>query len=257
MALVTYILLAALHSGLNARFHPEILGVTMSKALAVVLLDFFFVKAGCYFLNIQVGYTGLASCAFMRHAPRDQVKSSTCWPTTGTSSLGTLLCSSLACILKSNATKLSVIVTLVAGLLNFGRTIYIIVFLYSFLATFLFLVRPLPFLPCSCPRSPATATLLALPSAPRRVSDGVASELGCALTTHHLPVPHRCKPAALHGHACACLADNVVMLCAIDLQNTIDYCSLRGIRTTNSSNMHKLQTYSSCAEGHVAAERIF
>ena len=54
MALVTYILLAALHSGLNARFHPEILGVTMSKALAVVLLDFFFVKAGCYFLNIQV-----------------------------------------------------------------------------------------------------------------------------------------------------------------------------------------------------------
>lgn len=36
----------------------------------------------------------------------------------------------------------SVILTLVAGLLNFGRTIYIVVFLYTFLATFLFLVRP-------------------------------------------------------------------------------------------------------------------
>lgn len=54
MALVTYILLAALHSGLQSRFHPEILGVTASKALAVVLLDFLFVKLGCYFLNIQV-----------------------------------------------------------------------------------------------------------------------------------------------------------------------------------------------------------
>ena len=53
MALVTYILLAALHSGLNSRFHPEILGVTASKALAVVILDLMFVKGGCYFLNIQ------------------------------------------------------------------------------------------------------------------------------------------------------------------------------------------------------------
>ena len=54
MALVTYILLAALYSGLNSRFHPEILGITASKALAVVLLDFCFVKAGCYILNIPV-----------------------------------------------------------------------------------------------------------------------------------------------------------------------------------------------------------
>ena len=54
MALVTYILLAALHSGLNARFDPEILGITASKALAVILLDFCFVKSGCYFLNIPV-----------------------------------------------------------------------------------------------------------------------------------------------------------------------------------------------------------
>ena len=54
MALVTYLLLAALHSGLNSRFHPEILGVTASKAIAVVLLDLVFVKGGCYLLNIPV-----------------------------------------------------------------------------------------------------------------------------------------------------------------------------------------------------------
>ena len=39
MALVTYVLLAALQSGLNSRFHPEILGVTASKALGVVLVE--------------------------------------------------------------------------------------------------------------------------------------------------------------------------------------------------------------------------
>ena len=61
MALVTYILLAALHSGLNARFHPEILGITASKALAVVLLDLVFVKGGCYLLNIPVSTNVLES----------------------------------------------------------------------------------------------------------------------------------------------------------------------------------------------------
>lgn len=53
MALVTYILLAALQSGLKQRFHPRILGDSASKGLAVVVLDFFFVKIGCYFLNVQ------------------------------------------------------------------------------------------------------------------------------------------------------------------------------------------------------------
>jgi protein transport protein YIF1 len=53
MALVTYILLAALQSGLDRRFHPRILGDSASKGLAVVVLDFFFVKIGCYFLNVQ------------------------------------------------------------------------------------------------------------------------------------------------------------------------------------------------------------
>lgn len=53
MAFVTYILFVALITGLQGLFHPEILGTAASKALAVILVDFFFVKTGCYILNIQ------------------------------------------------------------------------------------------------------------------------------------------------------------------------------------------------------------
>ncbi|OJT15538.1 Protein transport protein yif1 [Trametes pubescens] len=109
MAIVTYILLAALHSGLNARFHPEILGITASKALAVVLLDFLFVKSGCYLLNIPGG-----------------------------------LSSQVLDVLAYDGYKfVGVIVTLIAGLLGVGRTLYLLIFLYTFLATAFFLVRPL------------------------------------------------------------------------------------------------------------------
>ncbi|KAI0339354.1 YIF1-domain-containing protein [Trametopsis cervina] len=107
MALVTYILLAALYSGLNSRFHPEILGVTASKALAVVLLDFFFIKGGCYFLNIQGSSQVLDVVAY------DGYK------------------------------FVGVIVTIVGGLLQLGTTLYTLVFLYSFLATAFFLLRSL------------------------------------------------------------------------------------------------------------------
>lgn len=53
MAFVTYILLAALQSGLQSRFHPEIFGLVATKAIVVLLLDFLFVKGGCYLLGIQ------------------------------------------------------------------------------------------------------------------------------------------------------------------------------------------------------------
>lgn len=53
MAFVTYILVAALQSGLQSRFHPEIFGVVATKAIVVVVLDFLFVKGGCYLLGIQ------------------------------------------------------------------------------------------------------------------------------------------------------------------------------------------------------------
>lgn len=53
MAFVTYILLAALQSGLQSRFHPEIFGLVATKAIVVLLLDFLFVKGGCYLLGVQ------------------------------------------------------------------------------------------------------------------------------------------------------------------------------------------------------------
>jgi hypothetical protein len=53
MALVTYILLAALQAGLESRFHPEVFGVVATKAIVVLILDFLFVKGGCYLLGIQ------------------------------------------------------------------------------------------------------------------------------------------------------------------------------------------------------------
>ncbi|KAI8970651.1 YIF1-domain-containing protein [Trametes punicea] len=109
MAFVTYILLAALQSGLNARFHPEILGITASKALAVVLVDFLFVKAGCYLLNIPGG-----------------------------------LSSQVLDVLAYDGYKfVGVIVTLIAGLLGLASTLYFLVFIYTFLATAFFLLRSL------------------------------------------------------------------------------------------------------------------
>ena len=53
MAFVTYILLVAVQYGLQERFHPKVLGESASRALMVVILDFVFVKSGCYFLNVQ------------------------------------------------------------------------------------------------------------------------------------------------------------------------------------------------------------
>ena len=53
MAFVTYILLAGFQSGLQKRFHPEILGITGSKAIFVLLCDLIFVKGGCYLLGVQ------------------------------------------------------------------------------------------------------------------------------------------------------------------------------------------------------------
>ncbi|KAF8664845.1 hypothetical protein AX16_000686 [Volvariella volvacea WC 439] len=50
MALLTYVLLAAL---LSSTKDPKVLGETASRAFGVVLLDFLFVKLGCYFLNVQ------------------------------------------------------------------------------------------------------------------------------------------------------------------------------------------------------------
>lgn len=60
MSIITYILLSALHSGLQSRFHPEVLGLTASKALGVVLLEFMGIKLGGYLLDVKGGEGGSA-----------------------------------------------------------------------------------------------------------------------------------------------------------------------------------------------------
>jgi hypothetical protein len=55
MALVTYTLLSALASGLQSRFHPEVLGVSFSKAMVAVFIEFCVIKLGCYLLDVRGG----------------------------------------------------------------------------------------------------------------------------------------------------------------------------------------------------------
>lgn len=52
MAVVTYVLLVGIVTGTKHMFHPEILGVTASKALAVVVFEVILVKLGCYLLGV-------------------------------------------------------------------------------------------------------------------------------------------------------------------------------------------------------------
>ncbi|KAH9994671.1 YIF1-domain-containing protein [Russula vinacea] len=107
MAFVTYILLAALQSGLQSRFHPEIFGVVATKAIVVLILDFLFVKGGCYLLGIQ-----------------------------GTNPIVDLLA-------YGGYKFVGVIATLMVGLVGFSRTLYSIAFVYTFLANAFFLLRSL------------------------------------------------------------------------------------------------------------------
>jgi hypothetical protein len=53
MALVTYMLLFSFARGLQSRFKPEVLGESLSKAFAVVMLEFIVIKLGCYFLDVR------------------------------------------------------------------------------------------------------------------------------------------------------------------------------------------------------------
>jgi len=107
MAIVTYILLTAIHKGLEKNFNPKILGESASRAIAVVLLDFVFVKLGCYFLNIQ-----------------------------GSSQVVDL-------IAYGGYKFVGVILTITAGFLKFSGPLWTLVFIYSFLANAFFLLRSL------------------------------------------------------------------------------------------------------------------
>jgi len=123
MAFVSYVLFVALLKGLQEDFHPEILGTAGSKALAVVILDFLFVKTGCYILNIQGSSQILDLLAYC-----------------GYKFVGFVLSQSCLISYPDPTVISSVIMTLVASFLQFNRTIYTIVFFYFFLANAFFLV---------------------------------------------------------------------------------------------------------------------
>ncbi|KAF8965454.1 YIF1-domain-containing protein [Flammula alnicola] len=127
MAIFTYILLTTLHSGINERFSPLILGESASRAAAVVLCDFAFVKLGCYILNIQ-----------------------------GSSQVIDL-------IAYGGYKFVGVIFTLAAGFLGLKGLLWTIIFLYAFAANAFFMLRSLRavILPdaSSVSSTPATGTV--------------------------------------------------------------------------------------------------
>lgn len=53
MALVTFILLSTLLAGLRGEFQPELLASTATKGLVVVVVEIFALKLGCYLLSIS------------------------------------------------------------------------------------------------------------------------------------------------------------------------------------------------------------
>lgn len=53
MAIVTYVLLSTLVAGLRGQFQPELLGYTASTALVVVILEIAILKLGCYLMGIS------------------------------------------------------------------------------------------------------------------------------------------------------------------------------------------------------------
>ncbi|KAF9261078.1 YIF1-domain-containing protein [Marasmius fiardii PR-910] len=124
MAFVTYILVSAFHSGLNARFHPRVLGESASSALGVIIVDFLFVYIGCYLLNVQGTGQAVDIIAY-----------------TGYKFVG-------------------VILTILSNYLNIttSNTLYYLVFIYFFLANALFLLRSLRSLVLPDPASAVNST---------------------------------------------------------------------------------------------------
>ena len=53
MSVVTYIIVAAIHAGVQNRFHPEVLGGRASVSFAVAMLEFSIIKLICYLLVVE------------------------------------------------------------------------------------------------------------------------------------------------------------------------------------------------------------
>ena len=105
MALVTYVLLCGLASGLQSRFHPEVLGASFFKAIAVIIMEFCIIKLGCYLLDVRGG--GASGVELIGYGGYKFV---------------------------------GIIATVVTGFLNLGSMSTLAAFAYTFLANLFFLV---------------------------------------------------------------------------------------------------------------------
>jgi hypothetical protein len=123
MAFVTYIILTSVILGLESRFHPEVLGLRASRALAIILVELAAIKLGTYLLNIQGDHTMMDLLAY-----------------SGYKFVGTLI-------------------TLLVGLLKVRGLVYWSVFLYCFAANAFFLLRSLRYVVLPDPSSPSSQTI--------------------------------------------------------------------------------------------------
>ncbi|CBQ68907.1 conserved hypothetical protein [Sporisorium reilianum SRZ2] len=123
MAFVTYIIVTSVILGLESRFHPEVLGLRASRALAIILVELAAIKLGTYLLNIQGDHTMMDLLAY-----------------SGYKFVGTLI-------------------TLLVGLLKVRGLVYWSVFLYCFAANAFFLLRSLRYVVLPDPSSPSSQTI--------------------------------------------------------------------------------------------------
>lgn len=104
MSVVTYVLLVSVIRGLESRFHPEVLGLVLSRAVGIIVFEFVLIKLGCYLLNIIGEHTVVDLLAY------------------------------------SGYKFLGVILTLLVGLMKMGRLTYWSVWAYTTAANAFFLV---------------------------------------------------------------------------------------------------------------------
>ncbi|KIK55705.1 hypothetical protein GYMLUDRAFT_47662 [Collybiopsis luxurians FD-317 M1] len=143
MALVTYILISAFHSGLQSRFHPKILGESASSALAVIIVDFLFVYVGCYLLNVQASKQAVDILAY------------------------------------SGYKFVGVILTILSSYLYLSTPVYYVVFFYFFFANGLFLLRSLRSLVLPDPSLSSSSTGTISPGLRRRRISFLLIEAAC------------------------------------------------------------------------------
>jgi hypothetical protein len=104
MSIITYVLLVSVIRGIESRFHPEVLGLVLSRAVGIIIFEFILIKLGCYLLNIVGEHTVVDLLAY------------------------------------SGYKFVGVILTLLIGLMKIGRLSYWSVWAYTTAANAFFLV---------------------------------------------------------------------------------------------------------------------